>query len=468
MSRELHFNAFWMASPAQSWAGLWSHPSSNGANYNTLSFWTDLARQAEAGLLDGIFLADALGVPDVYAGRPDAVIQSGAMFPSNDPMMVVSAMAAVTKHLCFGITGNTTYEPPYLLARRFSTLDHLSSGRVAWNIVTGILASTAKAMGLKDIVAHDARYDVADQYMDLVYKLWEESWDDGAAVRDRQSQTFADPAKVRPVSYQSSRFACEGIHLSEPSPQRTPLLFAAGASKRGAAFAGRHAECAFMSTNNLEFAKRSAAAFRDAAVRDGRSPTDIKIFNAATVIVGATEIEAKEKLEEYKRYSHVAGNLAIMSMLTGIDLSMYSLDDELDCVESNAIQSIVASIRFSAATRRVTLREFAQVGDAAGREAFIIGSADQVCEELLRWRDEADIDGFNLVRTVEPDGLQSFIDFVVPGLQERGAYKTAYRAGTMRDQLFPGNGPRLSASHYGSRGPRDHYARSTAGRAAGP
>ncbi len=184
------------------------------------------------------------------------------------------------------LTGNTTYEPPYLLARRLSTLDHLTKGRLSWNVVTGILASTALAMGVPPI-AHDKRYDLADEYMDLMYKLWEESWDAAAAVRDKANRIFTDPGFVRKVSHEG-QYRCEGYHLCEPSPQRTPFIYAAGSSGRGTAFAGKHAEAAFTAANDMRSAKRIVSNYRKAAEQSGRSADSIKVFNVATVIVAPT------------------------------------------------------------------------------------------------------------------------------------------------------------------------------------
>ena len=448
VKKEIRINAFYMASPTQSWAGLWSHPRADGLKFNEIEFWTGLARRCESGLLVGIFLADTLGISDIYGGAGDAAIRSGAMFPSNDPMMLVSAMAAVTQVLCFGITGNTTYQPPYLLARTFSTLDHLTRGRLAWNVVTGALLSTARAMGMTQMMAHDARYDVADEYMDLVYKLWEGSWEDDAAQRDRAAGVFADPEKIRFVRHKSDHFSCEAIHLVEPSPQRTPVIFSAGASARGRAFAGKHAECTFMSTNNMEFAKRTAAAYREAAANAGRDPDSMRVFNAATVIVAQTETQAHDLVDEYQAYSSQEGNLAIFSAWTGFDLSRYAGDDPVEFVESNAIQSIVDSMRASNADRQITVGDLGRFANVGGREAFIVGSAKQVCDELVAWSEEADLDGFNLVRTVEPGGLDSFIELVVPELQARGVFKRNYGKGTMREKLFPTAGARLGADRY--------------------
>jgi long-chain alkane monooxygenase len=449
--KQIAINAFQMASPTQSWAGLWAHPLSNGLRYTDLEYWTELAALCERGLIDAVFIADALGANDVYGGTPDAALASGTMLPNNDPMVLIAAMAAVTKNLCFGITGNTTYEVPYLLARRFSTLDHLSKGRVAWNVVTGALASTARAIGITELVAHDARYDLADEYMDLMYKLWEQSWENDAVLRDKVSRRFADPSKVHSILQDSGRYRCQGMHLSEPSPQRTPLLYAAGASSRGRRFAGKHAECTFMSTNDLSFAKRTTKAYREEAVKAGRSPNSVKVFNAATIVVAPTESEAQDLVEDIARFSDETGNLAMFSQWLGIDLSKYSPEDPIKYVESNAIQSIMEAMTKGDNAREWRVKDLGAFGPVGGREAFFVGSTQQVCDELMHWTEEADIDGFNLVRTVEPRGLQSFVELVVPELQSRGAYKPAYVRGTMREKLFPQGGPLLPANHYGTR-----------------
>lgn len=404
-------------------------------------------------MLDGIFLADGLGVLDVYEGRPDAVMRSGAMFPANDPMMLLPTMAAVTRNLCFGVTANTTSEPPYLLARRFSTLDHLTRGRISWNVVTGILASTAAAMGRsRTPIPHDRRYDIADEYMDLVYQLWEGGWEDDAAVWNKQTRIFTDPAKVHKIHHHGENYACDGLYLCEPSPQRTPFLYAAGASGRGVAFAGKHAEAAFLSASNMSHAKQVTDGYRRAtAAEAGRSPASIKVFNAATIIVAPSEAEARDLERQYQDYSSTEGNLAMVSAWTGIDLSTYDPEAPIEYVEGDAIQSIVEAMTKYNKGDKVLVRDLAKFADVPGREAFIVGSTAQVCDAMIDWIETTGMDGFNLVRTVEPDGLKSFVDLVVPALQDRGCYKTRYAPGTMREKMFPGRGSRLDSAHYASR-----------------
>ena len=247
MKKQIRLNAFAMNCVAHQSPGLWTHPRDRTANYNRLPYWIDLAKTLERGRFDGLFLADVLGVYDVYGGNPDAALRNAAQTPANEPLMLIPAMAAVTENLGFGVTSNLSFEPPYPFARRMSTLDHLTEGRIGWNVVTGYLDSAARGAGKDKQTAHDDRYDIADEYMELVYKLWEGSWEDDAALRDRVRGIFVDPAKVHRVEHEGRNYRLNAIHLSEPSPQRTPVLYQAGTSPRGRQFAAQHAECVFMS-----------------------------------------------------------------------------------------------------------------------------------------------------------------------------------------------------------------------------
>ena len=262
MPKQIRLNAFAMNCVAHQSPGLWTHPRDRTLEYNRLPYWIDLAKTLERGRFDGLFLADVLGVYDVYGNSPDAALRHATQTPSNEPLMLVPAMAAVTEHLGFGLTSNLSFEPPYTFARRMSTLDHLTDGRVGWNVVTGYLDSAARGSGKDKQTAHDDRYDIADEYMELVYKLWEGSWEDGAVLRDRARGIFADPAKVHPVSHEGKNYRLNAIHLSEPSPQRTPVLYQAGTSPRGRQFAAQHAECVFMSGPSAKVIAPRIAAIR--------------------------------------------------------------------------------------------------------------------------------------------------------------------------------------------------------------
>ncbi|MDU6748529.1 MAG: NtaA/DmoA family FMN-dependent monooxygenase, partial [Bradyrhizobium sp.] len=325
--RELRINAFNMMAPSHNWGGLWSHPRDRSVDYNTLDYWVDYARTAERGLLDGIFLADVFGVYDVYGNSPDTALAQAIQLPNAEPTLLVSAMALVTRHLGFGITANLTYEHPYQFARRFSTLDHLSGGRIGWNIVTGYLDSGARGMGLPNNRAHDDRYDAADEFLAAVYKLWEGSWQPGAVRRDRAAGLFTDSSKVHRVRHDAAHFKVDGIHLAETSPQRTPLLYQAGTSTRGRAFAARHAEAIFLNGQTRPVLARAVREIREAAKDAGRDPYDIRLFAGATVIVAPTRAEAHDLLADYAAHVDQAGQLALLSGWAGIDFSTYNPDD---------------------------------------------------------------------------------------------------------------------------------------------
>jgi FMN-dependent oxidoreductase (nitrilotriacetate monooxygenase family) len=426
--------------------GLWTHPRDNSTEYKTLEYWTELAQLLERGLFDGLFIADITGVYDVYQNSVDVTLKESIQLPVNDPLMLLSAMAAVTKNLGFGLTANLTYEAPYLFARRMSTLDHLSRGRVGWNIVTGYLDSAAKAIGLSEQVEHDRRYDQADEYLEVLYKLWEGSWEDDAVINDRQQRIYAQPEKVHKVRHKGEFYQVEGYHLCEPSPQRTPVLFQAGTSDRGVQFAGRHAECVFISGQNKVATREQVDKVRASAKAAGRNPEDIKVFMGLNVIVGATEELARAKQREYLEYASAEAGVAHFAASTGIDFAEYKLDEPIQYVKSNAIQSATKNLKNNDWTRRKLLDQHA----LGGRYVTLVGSPEQVADELESWIAETGLDGFNLTRTVTPESYADFIELVIPELQRRGSYKTAYDSGTLREKLFPEGGARLPGQHPGA------------------
>ncbi|MBX9431645.1 LLM class flavin-dependent oxidoreductase [Ralstonia pseudosolanacearum] len=444
MPREIHLNAFDMNCVGHIQQGLWTHPRDQSARYAELQYWTDYAKKLEKGLFDGIFFADVVGVYDVYGGNADASLRGAVQVPVNDPTLVIPAMAAVTRHLGFGVTANLTYEQPFLFARRMSTLDHLTGGRIGWNIVTGYLDSAARAIGIEGQVAHDDRYDLADEYMSLVYKLWEGSWDDDAVRNDRAAGIYADPSKVRVIHHHGPQYKVDAMHLCAPSPQRTPVLYQAGSSTRGRRFAATHAECVFVNGQKKDGVKEIVDDIRGQAVGFGRSADDVKVFLGATPIVGRTEADAREKFEEYRRYVSSEAALAHAAASLGIDFARYDIDEPIDTGKSQAIVSNVEAMTRSAGpqwTRRKLLEQMV----LGSRQTPWVGSAEQVADLMMSWSEETGVDGFNLSRTVVPECFDDVIDLLVPVLQERGAYKTSYREGTYREKLF--GHARLPASH---------------------
>lgn len=441
--KKVLLNAFNMNCVGHIHHGMWTHPQDRSTEFTSLKYWLDLARTLERGLFDGLFIADILGVYDVYQQGIGLTAKESIQLPVNDPLMLVSAMASVTEHLGFGLTANLSYEAPYPFARRFSTLDHLTEGRVGWNIVTGYLDSAARAMGQTELLGHDRRYDQADEFLDVSYKLWEGSWEDDAVTADRERRRYADPHKIHAIDHQGEFYQVQGYHLSSPSPQRTPLLFQAGSSARGIQFAARHAECTFVSGSTPQATRAHVDRLRQAAMEAGRHPDDLKVFMGVSVIVAPTEREAREKEQEYLRYASPEAGVAHFSSSTGIDISQFELDQPIQAGPTRAIESV--SQAYSGWTRRRLLEQHAM----GGRYSLIVGDPKQVADALLKWVDESDIDGFNLTRILNPQSYIDFIDLVVPELQSRGRYKTAYQPGSLRKKLF--NDDRLPSRHPAAR-----------------
>jgi len=418
--RPLSLFAFDVAAPAHLTAGSWRNEGDQGHRYTDLNYWTETARLLESAGFDGIFFADTVGYHDVYEGKPDEALRDAAQFPVNDPMLMISAMAAATKHLTFGVTCSLTYEQPYLLARRFSTLDHLTRGRIGWNIVTSYSESAARNLGHGKQLDHDERYEVAEEYMDVVYKLWESSWEADAVVRDTENGTYIEPSKVHPIEHSGQYFSVQGFPLCEPSPQRTPVLFQAGASSRGMAFAGKHAEAVFINTVSVEQARRSVEKIRQATAEAGRDPQDVKVIVLLTVIVAPTDEEARNKHERYLQNVTVEGALARFGGWTGVDLSSYDPDTPLKSIQTKGVQSVVDMFSKTDPDRDWTPRDIARFLGIGGTGSTIIGSPATVASELKRWRDEAGVDGINLSYTTKPGGWEQFIELALPELRRQG------------------------------------------------
>jgi long-chain alkane monooxygenase len=450
MTREIRFNAFDMNCVGHQSPGLWAHPRDRSWQYKDLEYWVELAEILERGKFDGLFIADVLGVYDVYNGNLDAALRNSTQIPVNDPLQLVPAMALVTKNLGFGLTASLSFEHPYTFARRLSTLDHLTKGRAGWNIVTSYLDSGAKNIGLGGQSAHDDRYDVADEYMEVCYKLWEGSWEDDAVLRDRARRIFTDPAKVHPIRHEGRYFKVPGVHLSEPSPQRTPVLYQAGASARGRSFAGEHAECVFIATPSKAVLKKAVAAIRESVAAAGRDPRSVLIFNLQTVIVDETGAKAKAKYEDYKQYINLDGALALGSGWMGIDFGRYKPDEPLRHIETNAVQSSVEAFSRADPSKVWSVRELAEWIGIGGLGPLFVGGPQTVADLLEELVEDTDVDGFNFAYAVTHETFSDIVTHLVPELQKRGRYKRDYAQGTLREKLF-GGGPRLPKAHVGAR-----------------
>lgn len=444
MTRQIRFNAFDMNCVGHHAPGLWAHPSDRSWKYKDLDYWQDLARTLETGIFDGIFIADVIGYYDVYKGSNWHAIHQAAQIPVNDPLQLAAPIALATEHLGIGITASTSFEHPYTFARRIATADHHTKGRVGWNIVTSYLESGAKNVGQGGLQRHDNRYEIAEEYVEVLYKLLEGSWEDGAILRDRDRRIFADPAKVHEIGHKGKYFDVPGYGLTEPSPQRTPLLYQAGASGPGKAFAARHAECVFVAAQTKPQLKAYVDDIRARAAAAGRDPSKIYIYTLITIITDETEAKAQAKLKDYESYVSYDGSLVFMSGWSGIDFGRYKPTDPVERVETNAIHSAVENLTGKGA--KWTIEELARFGGIGGLGPTFTGSPDRIADTLQDWVEETGVDGFNIAYAVTPGSFEDIVGYIVPELQRRGVYPTAYRPGTLREKLF-GAGPCLPDTH---------------------
>jgi long-chain alkane monooxygenase len=448
MTRQIHFNAFDMNCVGHQSPGVWAHPKDQSWKYKDLDYWQDLARTLEKGVFDGVFIADVIGYYDVYKGSNYHALEQAAQIPVNDPLQLAAPIALATEHLGIGITASTSFEHPYTFARRIATADHHTKGRVGWNIVTSYLESGAKNVGEGGLRRHDNRYDVAAEYVEVLYKLLEGSWEEGAVVRDREKRIFTHPEKVHEIGHKGKYFEVPGYGLTEPSPQRTPVLYQAGASGPGKDFAAQHAECVFVAAPTKSVLKAYVSDIRARAERAGRDPRKLVVYTLVTVIVDETDAKAQAKFDELKSYSSYNGSLVFMSGWSGIDFGQYAPTDLVKHVETNAVQSLVEHL--AGGDKSWTIDELAQFGGIGGVGPVFVGSPSTIADILQQWVEETDVDGFNLAYAITPGTFEDVVGYVVPELQRRGAYPRAYRPGTLREKLF-GEGPYLQAPHPAAR-----------------
>jgi len=442
--KRLILNLFEMNCVSHITHGLWRLPGNNRERFNDIDYWLELAALLEDGGFDAVFLADVIGTYDVFRGSAATAIREGLQIPSNDPMLLVPAMAAVTERLGFGITFSCTYEPPFAFARRMSTLDHLTKGRVGWNIVTSYLPNAARNFGLDGEVDHAERYRMADEYMDVLYKLWEGSWDEDAIVADRAGGVYADPARIRRIDHEGQYYKVEGPHLVSPSRQRTPLLIQATASADGIAFAGRHAELIFTG-GSPQAVHANIAKIRQAAVEAGRTADAIKFVVSAEIVVGETAADARQKLAEYQRHASLDGFLSHASLTW--DPTSYPPDTKLgEIPEAEALgrrgpvdpDQTIASLLHDMETFEA-------------RPFFASGTPAEVVDSIEHWLDEVGIDGINLVQFHSYDTARDFIELVLPELRRRGRFPERQDPGaSLRERIFAA-GDRLPDTHPGTR-----------------
>jgi FMN-dependent oxidoreductase (nitrilotriacetate monooxygenase family) len=418
----------------------WNQPLAVDHDYRSMKTWLTMARDLEEAKFDAIFWADHTGVYDTYEGSSDATIRRSVQFPSSDPSALVSALATVTENLGFAFSANVIQEHPYSFSRRVATLDHLTEGRVAWNIVTSFQRSAWRNVGFDEIATHAERYERAEEYVDVVYKLLEGSWEDHAVVRDIESGIYADPTAVHQVNHVGKYYSSAGPISVEPSPQRLPVLFQAGSSGDGRAFAARNAEAIFIGARNKRGAKTFVEDVRARTEENGRKPEDVLVFQLLKVVVAATEEEAQRKVDQMLEFVSDEAMLAWQSAAMGVDLSTIDVNTPIGELDTDAMQGNLRALAEAMPNKDWTFRDVA----AMSTTADVVGTGEQVADAIEDWA-ATGIDGINLCFINGPGELADFSRYAVPVLQRRGLMQSEYAPGTLREKWY--GGARINDRH---------------------
>lgn len=416
----MFLSALDMIVPTHQTSGLWRHPAADTDQYLDLDFWRRHAKMLEDAGFDAMFFADVSGIYDVYEGSGATAIRAGMQYPALDPLLLISAVAAETTRMGFGVTANVSYLPPYLLARTFSTLDHLTRGRIGWNIVTGYQESALRNLGGDELTPHDQRYDRADEYMEVVYGLWEASVEPDAIANDPGSNTYIDPDKVHMIDHEGTWFHVPGPALVTPGPQRTPLLFQAGSSPRGIEFAVKHAEALFFSGTSPENVRQLVDEVESGMAQAGRARDTARLITSVTVIAAESDEAALQRYQEYTRYMAQDAALALFAGWTGLDLAQLHPDDVLEESHIEGNRSALQSFTSMDPNRKWTVDDVAAYMAIGARGPVIVGSGKTVVDELERWIDVAGVDGFNIDYALREPDMAAFAEFVSPELRSRG------------------------------------------------
>ena len=413
----------------------WAGPrTGTGYEWTRPELWQDMAVALERAKFDLIMLGDSLAVPGTYQGRMDAYLRYAEHAPFHDPSPLVAIMAAVTRRIGLAATLSTTFYPPFLLARLMTTLDHLSRGRIAWNVVTSYKVEEALNFGYQELLDHDQRYDRADEYMELCYQLWS-SWDPDAVVMDTRTDTFADASKVRPIDFDGTYYRSRGPLNATPSPQGRPVIIQAGASDRGQDFAARHAEAVIVSRETVEEMKQYYDAFKARVRQQGRDPDDCKVFFLTKPIIGETDEAAQRRADELYASAPVEAGLASLSTMLQTDLSTFDLDKPLPGASrrarsrESAASSTVLPVGADADAARHRHAQGQHRLEAVHRNA---GARRRRARGTI---DAVGGDGFAIRQGIWPGYVGPFVEQVIPLLQKRGVVRTEYTGTTLREHL---------------------------------
>jgi FMN-dependent oxidoreductase (nitrilotriacetate monooxygenase family) len=435
INRRMHLAAFLIAGNGAHSHALWRHPRTRLGGFLDPDYYVECVRTLERGKFDLAFFADRLAMSDRFGDSLEVGARYGDQDATRmDPTLVLALLAGATRHIGLGATRSTTYHHPYNIARTFATLDHLSRGRVGWNVVTSVNEGEARNHGLDAHLEHDARYDAADEFMRATFRLWD-SWEHDALVLDRASGIYADPTKIHRADFAGEAYRTRGPLNVPRSPQGRPVIIQAGASSRGKAFAARWAEVIFSIHPNAEAMKRFYADIKQTVEQSGRREQEVNILVGVMPFVGRSRAEANERMAEHNELVHPLVGLSTMSSHMNFDFSQLPLDAPLADLNVQGMQGMLAAVKGLSPDGSMTLRE---IGRRYGQSVVvpqIAGTAAELADQLeARFNDRA-ADGFMVSPAHLPHGFDDFVDHVVPELQRRSLFRSEYEGGTLRGHL---------------------------------
>jgi len=414
----------------------WRHPDARH-DVTSASFYQHVGQTLERGKFDLGFFDDRLAMPDLYGGDHRHTVENGIRCVKLDPVTVLTAMGMSTERLGLGATYSTSYYEPFHVARVFATLDHMSEGRAAWNVVTSVNDNEAKNMGLAEAPAHDVRYDRADEFMEVVHGHWD-SWEIDAIEANRETGRYADGDKVHRLDHEGKFYNSRGPFTVPRTPQGHPVVIQAGQSGRGVDFAARWGELLFMSNPSLAGAKANYAATKNAIAAAGRDPEQVKIANLTFPVVGRTMAEAEDKRAAYDELPNLIDDLSLLSEGLNFDFSIKDLDTPLsdtDVQEMTGIQGIRNQVLEVTGKDNPTVRDFVNVSGRGRLAHPVVGGPVELADHFEEWFTSSACDGFVIAGTHMPGAFEDFVDLVVPELQKRGLFRNEYQGTTLRDHL---------------------------------
>jgi FMN-dependent oxidoreductase (nitrilotriacetate monooxygenase family) len=435
-TRQMSLVGFMQAGNATVYAGSWRHPATEHG-FLTASYYAKLGRTLEEGCFDMMFFDDRLAMPGIYGGSVAEAVRHGARPVKLDLSIVLGVLAGATEHIGLGATYSTTYYSPFHVARTFATLDHLTGGRAAWNIVTSVNDSEAQNFGVDHVLGHDERYDRADEFLEATTALWD-SWEDDALVLDRVNGTFADPAKVHQLDHKGEWFKVRGPLTVPRSPQGRPVLLQAGSSGRGRDFAARWAELIFTGDPGVEVARSHYRDQKEKLAESGRDPDTVKILPMAYTVVGESTAHAQERERAFlDDFVDPMASLTLLSELMNYDFSGLSLDAPI----TDELIENVSGIRGLVQNLREHIGDDLTLADLAGHRATLlqgprfVGTGSEVADQMEEWFTTDACDGFVIAATHSPGAYEDAVRMVVPELQHRGVFRERYTGATLRENL---------------------------------